>query len=175
MCTGVMKFHRTMSPRCKGDVSALPQSALNVVLGAHREMRRCGITPPSTKMLRATLKSLLRKFIQVHGQQRLMPQRAAPMLRSTALKVLQDTSAASSSLRHMSWRAAQGLLSNSGMRGDELVLRGAKGLSCSHVAFKANGVAFPLLCATAEDTRLLLEKLKTLQNGDYLVVTPPSQ
>ena len=24
MCTGIMKFHRTMSPRCKSDVSALP-------------------------------------------------------------------------------------------------------------------------------------------------------
>ena len=173
MCTGVMKFHRTMSPRCKGDVAALPQSALNVVLGAHREMRRCGITPPSTKMLQATLKSLLRQFIQVHGQRRLMPQRAAPMLRSTALKVLHDTSAAPSSLRHMSWRAAQGLLSGSGMRGDELVLRGAKGLSCAHVAFKAKGVAFSILCATADDTRRLLETLATLTTGDYLVVTPP--
>ena len=174
MCTGVMKFHRTMSPRCacKNNLSALPQSVLNVVLGAHREMRHCGITPPSTKMLRATLKSLLQKFIQVHGQQRLMPQRAAPMLRSTALKVLQDTSAASSSLQHMSWRAAQGLLSKSGMRGDELVLHGARGLSCSHVAFKANGITFPILCATAEDTHLLLDKLKTLKNCDYLVVTP---
>ena len=88
MCTHVMKFHRMMSPRSNSDVSALPQSAPKVVLGAHREMRRCGITPPSTKMLRATLKGLLRRFIQVHGQQRLMPKRAAPVLRTIALKVL---------------------------------------------------------------------------------------
>ena len=94
------------------------------------------------------------------------------MLRSTALEVLHDTSAASSSLRHMSWRAAQGLLSSSGMRGDELVLRGAKGLSCAHVAFKANGVAFSILCATADDTRRLIEKLKTLTNAPSKQVRP---
>ena len=48
-----------------------------------------------------------------------------------------------------------------------------QGLSCSQVAFKSNGVSFPILCTTAADTQLLLAKLKTLKNGDYLVVTPP--
>ena len=97
------------------------------------------------------------------------------MLRPIAIKVLRDTCTASNSLQHMPWRAAhvQGLLSNSGMRGGGLVLRGAKVLSCSHVAFKADGVTFPILCATTGDAQLLLKKLKTLKNGDYLVVTPP--
>ena len=107
MCTGVMKFHRTMPPRSitNSDVSALSQSALNVAIvpGAHREMRCCGITPPNTKMLRATLRGLLRRFVQVHGQQRLMPKRAAPMLRPIALSVLQDACTSSGSLQHMPW------------------------------------------------------------------------
>ena len=48
----------------------------------------------------------------------------------------------------------------------------AKGLSFSHVAFKADDVTFPILraAATAEDAQILCI---LLQNGDYLVVTPP--
>ena len=168
MATALIKFHMHMSPQRKQDVQGLPQSAMNIILGVLREHRRQGITPPVTKGLRNTLKGMIRKFVRRFGPRRMIPRRARPMQRRHVLDMIAGLPS-HQGIQDMSWVAALAILSQAGMRGDELVHTDSKGLSCAHIAFKING----RLHSFADASRPTAQVLATLGRGDFLVITPP--
>jgi len=182
MASAVIYFHRTMSPRSHADVAALPQSAMNVLLGVARVHKQHFIATANSKFIAQVVKGLTREFLSKHGHLRLIPRRAKPMLRRYILDLLaiQDgqqlpnrTPMRWTTVLGRSWRGIVTVLAQAGFRGDELVCANGRGLTLAHVAFKINGILYRLVDAAGQLSIPPAAALLSMGLGDCLVLTPP--
>jgi hypothetical protein len=168
-------FMKTRKPRSNADKVIKPQSAMNILLGVNRVLKRNHSSLIPLRALVGPLKGLMRQFIQKFGPTSLVPKRRSPFtngmiatlvslpegLRLPVLGALNWSSRAGLSLR-----AAIAVSTTTGMRKAELFKSNEETffLTWSLVAWVIKGVA------TSQPT---VEQLRQLTNADFLVLTPP--
>ena len=158
---------------------AQPQSCLAVARGIKRAMARLGIiTVPLTAAVRAC-EGLLRRYIEDHGPESLIPHRKEPLTQSIidGLLSLGKRSEVRIGRRVLDWqapgwaslRAMYHTLAQTGFRKSEVSLHekvafGNNHLSMHNVTWLIGGLSLSSPTAT---------QLQSLQRGDYALLRPP--
>jgi hypothetical protein len=168
-------FMKTRKPRSRADEVIKPQSAMNILLGVNRVLKRNHSALIPLKALTVPLKGLMRQFIQRFGPRSLIPKRRSPFTNgmiATMVSLPQGTMLAGlgsldwSARAGLSLRAALAVATTTGMRKAELFKSDSETffLTWELVAWVIDGVAV---------ARPSVAQLQALGPADFLVITPP--
>ena len=175
LVNALVYFMKTRRPRSKKDRCIKPQSAMNILLGANRVLKKNFLSFIPLKALKLPLRGLMRDFIQKFGPTSLVPKRRECMTNGM-IRTLCDLPAGfglgplgslvNGSLLSKSWRGAVAVASSTGFRKAELFESDEETmyLTWKLVSWiiQGKGVTDPT------DTQL-----QNLTEGDFAVVTPP--
>ncbi|MEM7516419.1 MAG: hypothetical protein AAF368_05810, partial [Planctomycetota bacterium] len=168
LCGFLIWRYENMLPRSSSSPAPKPQSAMNSVLAVRRVHRDLhNVEMVSTRKLGRVLKGLLRRFVQEHGADALLPDRKEPMLRRLLVDMLalpfDDADPAA-----VAFRAMMCVCFQAGFRKSVCIPDGAvfgRGRLCrSALRWFVGGAYHPVL---TPDLR------RALRPGDAAVLTPP--
>ena len=169
-------FMRTRKPRSNTSKMILPQSAMNILLGANRVLRANFSSFIPLSALKLPLRGLMRRFIQRFGPTSLVPKRREPFTNGmiSSLVSLPDgfslgvlgSLVSGSRLRKM-WRADVSVATSTGFRKAELFESNETTffLHWNNLHWIIDGKPVSLLDMSDD-------QLMALKEGDYLAMSP---
>ena len=175
MSNALLYFIRTRKPRSNSDKTIKPASAVGILLGMQRVLKRNHIDVVPLRSLNLTVKGLMRDYVATNGPSSLVPKRREPMTNGLIQSLVSlPAGTPLGSQGQLKWDDLQGkctklaicMAAVTGFRSVELFQSNSESyfLQLANISWRIQGVD---ITSPVTDAQLL-----SLSPGDFMVVTP---
>ena len=175
MSNALLYFIRTRKPRSNSDKTIKPKSAVGILLGMQRVLRRNHIDVVPLRSLNLTVKGLMRDYVAVNGPTSLVPKRREPMTNGLIGSLVSLPAGTPLGCQgQLDWSDLQGkctklaicIAAVTGFRSVEMFQSNSESyfLQLANISWRIKGVDITSPVTAAQ--------LQTLSPGDFMVVTP---